>query len=168
MKSILYIAFASSLLCSSFTLTKENKSFSSPIEKIQTNIDRDAIISYSKQYLGTPYSYAGNTPKGFDCSGFVNYIFKHFDVIVPRSSNGYKNLGTAKKAEDFKVGDVLVFYGYRNKTIVGHVGIICEANGMHSKFIHASSGKAGSVTISDLDSDHYSKRFYKCVDVLPR
>lgn len=167
MKSTLYIAFASIILCSSFTLKKEYKSINAPIEKIQTTIDRDSIISYSKQYLGTPYLYAGNNPKkGFDCSGFVNYIFQHFDVTVPRSSSGYKNLGTAKKAENFKVGDVLVFYGYRNKTIVGHVGIICEANGMHSKFIHASSGKAGSVTISDLDSEHYSKRFYKCVDVL--
>ena len=113
--------------------------------------------------------YAGNDPKkGFDCSGFVNYVFKHFDVSVPRSSSGYKNLGVSKKPEDFKVGDVLVFYGYKNRTIVGHVGIICEANGMSSKFIHASSGKAGSVTISDLDSDHYSKRYYKCVDVLPK
>ncbi|MDA6068511.1 C40 family peptidase [Flavobacterium sp. AC] len=169
MKLTLYIAFASIILCSSFTLKKEKKTVSTPIEKIQITIDRDSLISYSKQYLGTPYLYAGNNPKrGFDCSGFVNYVFQHFEVTVPRSSSGYKNLGTAKKSEDFKVGDVLVFYGYRNKTIVGHVGIICEANGMHSKFIHASSGKAGSVTISDLDSDHYSKRFYKCVDVLPK
>lgn len=167
MKSTLYIALASTLLCSSFTSKKEITSISPSIEKIQTAIDRDSIILYAKQYLGTPYLYAGNNPKkGFDCSGFVNYIFQHFEVTVPRSSSGYKNLGTAKKADDFKVGDVLVFYGYRNKSIVGHVGIICEANGMHSKFIHASSGKAGSVTISDLDSEHYSKRFYKCVDVL--
>lgn len=167
MKSTLYIALASIILCSSFTSKKEITPISPSIEKIQTAIDRDSIILYAKQYLGTPYLYAGNNPKkGFDCSGFVNYIFQHFEVTVPRSSSGYKNLGTAKKADDFKVGDVLVFYGYRNKSIVGHVGIICEANGMHSKFIHASSGKAGSVTISDLDSEHYSKRFYKCVDVL--
>ena len=51
-------------------------------------------------------------------------------LALPRSSSGYKNLGISKKPEDFKVGDVLVFYGYKNRTIVGHVGIICEANGM--------------------------------------
>lgn len=168
MKSSLYIAFAATILFSSFTLKKENKLINDQTEKIQTTIDRDSIISYAKQYLGIHYLYAGNDPKkGFDCSGFVNYVFKHFDVSVPRSSSGYKNLGVSKKPEDFKVGDVLVFYGYKNRTVVGHVGIICEANGMNSKFIHASSGKAGSVTISDLDSDHYSKRYYKCVDVLP-
>jgi len=168
MKSSLYIAFAATIVCSSFTLQKENKSISHQTEKLQTTIDRDSIISYAKQYLGIHYLYAGNDPKkGFDCSGFVNYVFQHFKVSVPRSSSGYKNLGISKKPEDFKVGDVLVFYGYKNRNVVGHVGIICEANGMNSKFIHASSGKAGSVTISDLDSEHYSKRYYKCVDVLP-
>lgn len=169
MKLPLYITISLTVLCSSFTLKKENVAQTNSIQNTQTAIERDSIILYAKQYMGTPYLYAGNDPKkGFDCSGFVNYVFQHFEVTVPRSSSGYKNLGTAKSAEDFKVGDVLVFYGYKNKNIVGHVGIICEANGMHSKFIHASSGKAGSVTISDLDSDHYSKRFYKCVDVLPK
>lgn len=167
MKSSLYIAFFVTILCSSFTL-KKNQVEVNRIETAQNKIDRDSIIVYAKQYLGIPYLYAGNDPKkGFDCSGFVNYIFKNYGITLPRSSSGFKNLGTKLAPEDFKVGDVLVFYGYRNKTIVGHVGIICEANGMHSKFIHASSGKAGSVTISDLDSDHYSKRYYKCINVLP-
>ncbi len=66
----------------------------------------------------------------------------------------------------FKIGDILVFYGYQNNNVIGHLGIICEADGMHSKFIHASSGKVNSVTISELDSDHYANRFYKCIDVL--
>lgn len=168
MKSTLYIAFSATILFSSFTIKKENQIEQNKIETTQNKIDRDSILIYAKQYLGTPYLYAGNDPKkGFDCSGFVNYIFKNYGITLPRSSSGFKNLGTKLAPEDFKVGDVLVFYGYRNRTVVGHVGIICEANGMHSKFIHASSGKAGSVTISDLDSDHYSKRYYKCINVLP-
>ncbi|UTN04200.1 C40 family peptidase [Flavobacterium bizetiae] len=167
MKLSLYIVFFVTILCSSFTL-KKNQVEANRIETAQNKIDRDSIIIYAKQYLGIPYLYAGNDPKkGFDCSGFVNYIFKNYGITLPRSSSGFKNLGTKLAPENFKVGDILVFYGYRNKTIVGHVGIICEANGMHSKFIHASSGKAGSVTISDLDSDHYSKRYYKCINVLP-
>jgi cell wall-associated NlpC family hydrolase len=167
MKSSLYILLISAMLCLSFTCKKEHPKKVNLIEKTQAETKRDSIISYAKQYLGTPYLYAGNDPKkGFDCSGFTSYVFHHFDVNLPRSSSGYKNLGTALKPDQFKVGDVLVFYGYKDKTVVGHVGIICEANGMQSKFIHASSGKAGSVTISDLDSEHYSKRFYKCIDVL--
>ncbi|WP_337966972.1 C40 family peptidase [uncultured Flavobacterium sp.] len=168
MKSTLYIAFAAILIFSSFTVKTKTTIEASSIKITQNKIDRDSIILYAKQYLGTPYLYAGNDPKkGFDCSGFVNYVFKNYNITLPRSSSGFKNLGTKLFPEDFKVGDILVFYGYKDKTIVGHLGIICEANGMHSKFIHASSGKAGSVTISDLDSDHYSKRYYKCINVLP-
>jgi len=168
MKSTLYIAFAAILMLSSFTVKTKTTIEVSSIEVTQNKIDRDSIIVYAKQYLGTPYLYAGNDPKkGFDCSGFVNYVFKNYNITLPRSSSGFKDLGKKLSPEDFKVGDILVFYGYKNKTIVGHLGIICEANGMHSKFIHASSGKAGSVTISDLDSDHYSKRYYKCINVLP-
>lgn len=169
MKLSLYIAFITTILFSSFTLKKEKKTVFHSIQKTQTAIDRDCIILYAKQYLGTPYLYGSRDPKkGFDCSGFVNYVFQHFDISLPRSSSGFKNLGTKLSPEDFKVGDIIVFYGYKNKTIVGHVGIICQANGMQSKFIHASSGKAGSVTISNLDSEHYSKRFYKCLDVISK
>lgn len=168
MKLPIYILFAASVLFSSFS-KKDNLTVINKIQKKQTAIDRDSIIMYAKKYLGTPYLYAGNSPqRGFDCSGFVNYVFNNFDINLPRSSYGYKNIGIALAPEDFKVGDILVFYGYKDRTIVGHVGIVCEANGMQSKFIHASSGKANKVTISELNSEHYTKRFYKCIDVLSK
>ncbi len=130
-------------------------------------IERNELFAFAKQYLGTPYRRACADPKrGFDCSGFVNYVFKHFNVTLPRSSREYKALGTALKPEEFKVGDVIVFYGFRDRGHIGHVGIICEANGMKSRFIHASSGKAHSITISDLGSEGYRTRFYKCIDVI--
>lgn len=139
---------------------------------IQTNVDsevgkRAEIVAYAKQYMGTAYCYASSDPsKGFDCSGFVYFVFKHFGIEVPRSSSGFMNAGKEVKPEDFKVGDILVFSGYRDRDSVGHVGIICEANGMKSKFIHASSGKEMAVTISELGSDQYTRRFIKCVNVL--
>ena len=169
MKCSLYFLFISVILCFSFTCKKENTSKTISIKETKDKIERDSIIAYAQQYMGTPYLYAGNDPsKGFDCSGFVSYVFKNFDISLPRSSSGYKNIGEKLIPENFKVGDILVFYGYKDKTVIGHLGIICEANGMESKFIHASSGKAGSVTISELDSEHYSKRFYKCINVLPK
>ncbi|MCD0467476.1 C40 family peptidase [Flavobacterium sp. ENC] len=170
MKFPLYIVFGFSILFLSFC-EKENKTVHPVLSKKEKSqiADRDSIIDYAKKYLGTPYLYAGNDPqKGFDCSGFVSYVFKNFDVSLPRSSNSYKNLGVALAPEDFKVGDILVFYGYKDRTVVGHLGIICEADGMHSKFIHASSGKVNSVTITALDTEHYTKRFYKCIDVLSK
>ena len=130
-------------------------------------VNRDDVIEYAKSFIGKPYRYASADPaKGFDCSGFVSYVFKNFNISLPRGSKEYKSLGAALKPEEFKVGDVLVFYGYKDKTHIGHVGIICEANGMKSKFIHSTSGKAYGVTISDLDSKLYTRRFYKCVDVI--
>lgn len=129
--------------------------------------EREKLISYAKEHLGINYKYASNNPsKGFDCSGFVNYVFKHFDIEVPRSSGQFKNIGKTVKPEAFQKGDILVFYGYKDQKSIGHVGIICEADGMNSKFIHASSGKEYAVTISDLNSKMYTKRFYKCVSVL--
>ena len=128
---------------------------------------RDSIIDFAKQYMGTPYCYAGNTPeKGFDCSGFVNFVFANFRIDLPRSSSDFKDLGTPLEPEEFRKGDILVFYGYQDSNSIGHLGIIYEANGMDSKFIHASSGSEYAVTISELNSDHYSKRFYKCIDVI--
>ena len=169
MKNSLFILFISAILCSSFTCKKEHASEIKVIENTKEKIDRDSIITYAQQYMGTPYLYAGSDPnKGFDCSGFVSYVFQHFNVSLPRSSSGYKNIGKKLAPEDFKIGDILVFYGYKDKTVIGHLGIICEANGMQSKFIHASSGKVNSVTITSLDTEHYTNRFYKCIDVLSK
>lgn len=126
---------------------------------------REEIVAFAKKYMGTKYCYAGGSPEsGFDCSGFVNFVFKHFDMELPRSSSGFATIGKSLKPEEFQVGDVLVFYGYKDKNSVGHVGIISEANGMKSKFIHSSSGKEMAVTISELGSDAYTKRFYRCID----
>lgn len=130
-------------------------------------ISRAEVVAFAETYLGTPYRYAGTDPtRGFDCSGFVYFVFKNFNIDVPRGSSAYILLGTPLKPDDFKIGDVLVFYGYIDSSNIGHVGIICEANGMKSRFIHSSSGKAYGVTISELGSGMYSRRFYKCIDVI--
>lgn len=130
-------------------------------------LDRLELIEFAKKYIGTPYRYASLDPMvGFDCSGFVRFVFKHFNINLPRSSREYDILGAAQKPEDFKVGDILIFYGFRDSGLVGHVGIICEADGMKSKFIHSSSGKVHGVTISQLSLEQYTRRFYKCIDVI--
>lgn len=167
MRTFLLLFLLPVFFFSSFKPQKKESQIQVENTKLQTEINRDSIIVFAKKYLGTPYKYASCNPAvGFDCSGFVSYVFSHFGKTLPRSSSGYKNIGKTLKPEKFKVGDILVFYGYKDRTIIGHLGIICEANGMQSKFIHASSGKAQQVTITALDTDHYTKRFYKCVDVL--
>lgn len=136
-------------------------------DTIHNTASRDSLVGLAKTFIGVPYRYAGNNPEtGFDCSGFVHYVFKKFNIEVPRCSKEFKTVGTSLKPEEFKVGDVIVFYSFRNPKSIGHVGIICEANGMKSKFIHSSSGKKKGVIISELGSETYAKRFYKCIDML--
>jgi cell wall-associated NlpC family hydrolase len=137
------------------------------LEKLACSADRDTLISYAKYFLGSPYHYGSSSPtKGFDCSGFVNFVFKKFKIKLPRSSEEFKNMGKDLKPEEFKPGDVVVFYGFKNKARIGHVGIICEANGMKSKFIHSSSGVVKGVIISELGFGMYASRFFKCIDVI--
>lgn len=124
-------------------------------------------MAFSKKYLGAPYRTGGISPeKGFDCSGFVRFVFNNFHILLPHSSMAYNKIGKTLKPEEFRVGDVLVFYGFKDSERIGHVGIICEANGMKSRFIHSSSGRVRGVVISDLGSEMYTRRFYKCVDVI--
>lgn len=126
------------------------------------------VVEFAKKYLGTPYYYASSNPeKGFDCSGFVNFVFKNFAIELPRSSRDFKDMGPSLTPEEFKVGDILVFYSFQNSKNIGHVGIICEANGMQSKFIHSASGNGKGVIISELESATYGKRLYQCIDVIP-
>jgi cell wall-associated NlpC family hydrolase len=93
-------------------------------------------------------------------------VFRYFHIQLPRSSGEFKTIGTDLKPEEFKPGDILVFYGFRNKSRIGHVGIVYEAKGMQSTFIHSSSGKTKGVIISDLGSAMYTRRFFRCIDVI--
>jgi len=164
------ISFVILVLAFSLSLSAQNRgSYQNVAESADLSVSdtRGDIIEFAKKLLGIPYLFASSNPlKGFDCSGFVNYVYKNFEINLPRGSASFGKLGTGLKPDEFKVGDILVFYGYKNKTLIGHVGIICEAAGMKSKFIHSSSGKAKGVTISELGSEMYTRRFYKCIDVL--
>ena len=157
-----------SLLANCIQPQQENQLLESDHEvEIVSEVNRSELIAFAKSYLGTTYQYASADPgKGFDCSGFVYFVFRHFNIDLPRSSREYIFLESQLKPGEFKEGDILVFYGFYDNTQIGHVGIICEADGMNSKFIHSSSGKTQGVIISDLGSDLYTRRFYKCIDVI--
>lgn len=129
----------------------------------------DSIIEFSKKYLGTKYKYANCSPQaGFDCSGFVYYVFTHFNIKVPRSSSEYAKFGMEVHPDSCKTGDVIVFTGTNpKKRSPGHVGIVLSNNGEDISFIHSSSDKrTGGVKISSRNDAHYYKqRFIKIVRV---
>lgn len=126
------------------------------------------LLEFAKSMLGIRYRSASSNPnRGFDCSGFVNYVFSNFGFKVPRSSREFATSGEAKRLEDAKIGDVILFTGTNSRSRTpGHVGIIYSINGDEVKFIHSSSGNAKGVTISSLDEGFYKKRFLKVVSIL--
>ena len=137
-------------------------------KQVEESTSPNRILEFAKTMLGVRYRAASSSPKrGFDCSGFVNYVFSNFGFKVPRSSRDFAASGESKKLEDAKIGDVILFTGTnsRNRT-PGHVGIIYSIDGEQVKFIHSSSGNAKGVTISSLDEGFYKKRFMKVISVL--
>ncbi|NFK77812.1 CHAP domain-containing protein [Clostridium botulinum] len=108
-------------------------------QKEQSNVSEKApathgdVISYARQYLGTPYVYGGTSPSGFDCSGFVQYVYKNAaGISLPRTTYDQIGVGSRVSQDQLQPGD-LVFPD------AGHVGIYIGGGQM----IHAS--KPGDV-----------------------
>ena len=125
----------------------------------------EKIMSFGMQLLGTPYVSAGTSKKGFDCSGFVYYVFNHFKIQVPRSSSQFKNFGIEISIADVKKGDILLFLS-PTRNVIGHIGIVSNPKGMESDFIHSSSGREMKVIITSLKKPGYTRRFVKAIRVL--
>ena len=133
--------------------------------KWNKEIPLNAIVSFAETLKGIPYLYASSDPsKGFDCSGFITYVFNHFGLDVPRSSVEFTDKGITVPVEEAKRGDLILFTGTDSSSaVVGHMGIVTE-NSDSLRFIHSSSGKANGVTVTALN-DHYQARFVKVIAI---
>lgn len=121
---------------------------------------RSSIVVEAKKYLGTPYVWGGSTPSGFDCSGFVQFVFLRKGITLPRTTLQQVQEGTYIGKKDLKPGDV-VFLQNTYREGVSHVGIYIGDN----KMIHASSSKG--VTVSDLLSSYYLEHFHSARRIIP-
>ena len=126
------------------------------------------IVDFARKYLGTPYLYGSTNPEiGFDCSGFINYVYQHFGYVVPRSTKEFFDFGKEVSIENVQKGDLLIFNGTDlDSPEIGHIGIVLNPKGKNSDFIHSSSGKANGVTITSLSEPHYTARFVKAISVI--
>jgi len=124
------------------------------------------LVEYSKTLIGIPYKYASTNPQqGFDCSGFITYVFNHFYIDVPRSSVDFTNVPHEIPVSKAKPGDLILFTGTDSAIrTVGHMGIVVYGNNNELLFIHSTSGKANGVTITPLN-DYYKGRFVKVIRV---
>jgi cell wall-associated NlpC family hydrolase len=128
--------------------------------------EQDAITDFAETLIGVPYKYGSSDPAvGFDCSGFISYVFNHFNITVPRSSADFTRTGVDIPVNSSIRGDVILFTGTDSTEAgIGHVGIITNNTNGAVNFIHATSGKQMSVTITPLN-DYYKSRFVKVIRV---
>ncbi|MBL6616729.1 MAG: C40 family peptidase [Reyranella sp.] len=121
----------------------------------------DRLVTRAMKYLGTPYRYGGTTPAGFDCSGFVYYLYGAvFGQTIPRMPHDMASEGKPVARSDLQRGD-LVFFGYRGTFT--HVGIYA-GNG---QFVHATH-RGSPVMVTALDADYYRDRYLTAVRLSPR
>jgi cell wall-associated NlpC family hydrolase len=118
--------------------------------------DRTRIVRTARLYLGAPYKKGGATPNGFDCSGYVMYVYSKNGVLLPRSVKAQYGVGKKIRRAEMKTGD-LVFYNTLWKRF-SHVGIYVGDN----RFIHAPrTGK--QVSYADMDKPYWKKRYVGAV-----
>jgi cell wall-associated NlpC family hydrolase len=110
------------------------------------------MLAMSRRYLGVRYRWAGTSPSGFDCSGFMYYVYGRMGVALPRTTYDMYDAGAAVPREDLKAGDLVFFQTLRPGP--SHAGIYLG----DGRFIHASSG-AGRVLVSSLEEGYYAPRF---------
>ena len=110
------------------------------------------VIAMATKFLGVPYTWAGASPGGFDCSGFVYYLYAKVGVHLPRMADSQFTAGHPVKRNELLPGDLVFFSTYEPGA--SHCGIYLGNN----QFIHASSG-AGEVTITPLSKPYYVERY---------
>jgi murein DD-endopeptidase / murein LD-carboxypeptidase len=156
---ILFLAL-SSLNCGT------TKKTTTVIDDDRLSIQRDKLINYAKTFIGTKYKYAGNTPEeGFDCSGFVKYVFHQFGYELPRRSADYSSIGKKTELNDCMKADILLFTGSdKTNREVGHVAIVVSNDTGDIQFIHASTSRG--VVISDMKVTYYKERILGAVRII--
>ena len=111
------------------------------------------LYKFVYEWIGTPYSFGGNTKKGIDCSAFAKTIYeKVFNTTILRNSRDIFSMTDPLSKDELKEGD-LVFFKIKSRSI-SHVGVYLGDN----RFAHSSSG---GVKISNLNEPYYSRYFYK-------
>ena len=115
--------------------------------------DGGRIVAKAKEYLGVPYVYGGSSPSGFDCSGFVYYVFRQCGYSITRTATTQNGDGYYVSRSELRPGDIIIFYNSAMSSI-GHSGIYIG----DGQFIHASSS-GGRVMISSL-TNYYDTHYY--------
>ncbi|RUM67515.1 MAG: hypothetical protein DSZ07_08535 [Sulfurovum sp.] len=151
------------------SLLKEQSEILKALDKLQKkrrnsgNYDKSAMLKNAKHYLGGKYVWGGTQPKGFDCSGYVQYLYKKEGIQIPRTALQQSKVGKDVTWQTLKKGDLLFFLTDRKRGIpVTHVGMYL---GNH-KFIHAASRRLGIIISPFTPKSKYGKLFVKATRII--
>ncbi|WP_409317281.1 C40 family peptidase [Pseudomonas sp. KCJK9016] len=117
----------------------------------------DSILERGMSLIGTRYRFGGTSEAGFDCSGFIGYLFREeAGMNLPRSTREMINVDAPLVARsNLEPGDLLFFATNGRRGRVSHAGIYLGDN----QFIHSSSRRSGGVRIDSLGDSYWSKSF---------
>ncbi|MHC0036462.1 C40 family peptidase [Pseudoneobacillus sp. C159] len=125
----------------------------------ETPVNYDQLVPIAKKFIGVPYAWGGTQPSGFDCSGYVTYVFDQLNMKLPRISRDMAKVGSSVKRADLRVGDLVFFNTYGND--ISHVGIYIGNN----EFIHSQDGKGVSINLLN-DPFYWGKKYVGATRVL--
>lgn len=108
-----------------------------------------ALIEYALKFQGVPYKWGGTTTSGFDCSGYLQYVFTNFGISIPRVSADQQRVGTSISKSNLKPGDLVFFVAQPGNTRISHSGIYV-GNG---NFVSATTSKG--VAVENLNTNPY-------------
>jgi cell wall-associated NlpC family hydrolase len=115
---------------------------------------RDRVVQAGLDAVGTPYSWGGDDPDGFDCSGLVSFVYRKVaGVTLPRRARDQRAVGKKVAASQLLPGD-LVFFKTRRRGATSHVGIYVGMN----EFVHAPT-RGSTVRVDKLNNTYWSKHF---------
>ena len=144
--------------CVLFLAGSATAGFAAPDPEIAPDIEAPrtdpgaAVADVAQQYIGSPYRFGGTSPAGFDCTGFVLFVYSQFGISLPHNEAGQLASGPQVGADDLQPGDVLVFANtYRAG--LSHTGIYIG----DGQFVHAADERHG-VIVSALSNSYWSQR----------